>query len=141
MPDEIPPFLESSLRGLDDALGQLRTRLIPQQIEIPDSEPPDPKDLPPQLKAVAAAVAEGRTTWENVASGQGIAHIPEVKDLYGASGPRIEQGIAQAEAELAARQEAERKAAEAAARRARQGPSHEDDDNFGEQTIMRRDHW
>lgn len=74
--DPIPPHLQGPIHNLNDALGRLRTtRIRASQIEIPDEDPPsaqeladavDRPDAPPQLRAVAAAVHDGRTSWEAI---------------------------------------------------------------------------
>lgn len=145
--DYIPPFLQGAMRNLTNAVGNLDTRLIRAwEMEVKDLPPTDPKaleaaakrpDAPPHLKAVLKAVNEGRTTWQAVADGK-AGHVPEVKAMLAASGPMMAAKMEQAEAELAAQEEAERRKAEGAARRARRGPA-DDDDDFGNQTFMRKD--
>lgn len=111
MPDDIPPQLRPALSQFQDALGALRTtRLRASQLTVPPMELPDPKlleraatrpDAPAQLKALARAVAEGRTTWAEALSGQGL-DVPEIRDLVSASGPRMAEKFAEAEAAEAA---------------------------------------
>lgn len=76
------------MRGLSEALGQLRTtRIRASRIEIPDVKPPEPEELAeaaaqpdalPQLKALAAAVDAGTMTWEQIIE-RGVAQ--SVTDL------------------------------------------------------------
>lgn len=118
--DQIPPFLQGAMRGLDEALGRLRTtRIRASQLEVPDVEPPDPRELaeaakqpgaPPQLQNLATAVAAGRTTWEKI----------------------IEMGVANAVVEFEA-------PAPEPVRSRRPGPSDDEIDDFSESTLMRRD--
>ena len=142
MPDVPPPHLGSALRRFDDAVATLRGTVIrASKIEIPDLPPPDPKELeraaaapdaPEQLRAVARAVREGRTSWAEVAAGKGL-DVPEIHDLIAASGPRMAEKLAEAEAELA-----EQEAGNGTPARAhRRGPA-PDDEDFEQHRIFRK---
>lgn len=121
----VPPHMEAAMRSFDDALSSFRTRMARvEQLEMPESERVGPEDLaraaarpdaPPQLKAVATAVAEGRCTWDDVLKGR-TSLAPEIAELFAASGLGIEARLREAEHEEAAgRAEADEAAAVAAA--------------------------
>lgn len=110
MRDLPPPHLEGVLRRFDDEVAALRTTVIrASQIEIPEMPALDPSELeraaaapdaPEHLRAVARAVDEGRTSWAELAAGKGL-DVPEIRDLIAASGPRMAEKLAEADAELA----------------------------------------
>lgn len=114
MPDDpIPAALVGPLARLREASAALQTRVLRAQeraAQLGEVDGPTPEqlaeaaarpDAPPELRAVAGAVAEGRATWEDVAAGRrGVA--PEIDALLAASGPGIARGLAEAEAEIAA---------------------------------------
>ncbi len=107
MSDVIPEHLRPALARFQDAIGTLRTtRLRAEQLVVPPLDPPDPRlleqaasrpDAPEQLKAVLRAVREGRTSWAEVTAGHGL-DVPEIRDLISASGPRMLEKLAEAEA-------------------------------------------
>jgi hypothetical protein len=95
--EPVPAFLESALRRFEDALAGHRTlRIRAEQIEVPDVPGPsadelaaaaaDP-DAPRELKDVARAVAEGRSTWDDVIHARPTS--PEVRALAEAGADRL----------------------------------------------------
>jgi hypothetical protein len=149
VPDVPPPHMEATLRRFDDAVATLRTTVIrASKIEIRDMPPLDPKELeraaaapdaPEHLRAVARAVREGRTSWAEVAAGKGL-DVPEIRDLIAASGPRMTEKLADADAEQADADAALAglKAGRATpARRGRPREPDPDDEDFEQHSIFR----
>ncbi|TCP57451.1 hypothetical protein EV191_1011406 [Tamaricihabitans halophyticus] len=90
MREDVPPHMRNKVNQIETIAAEMDTRLArAKELPVPELEPVDPKivaehaqspDAPHQLKMVARAVAEGRTTWTEVASGGGL-DLPEVRDL------------------------------------------------------------
>jgi hypothetical protein len=91
-----PPEFDQVLARLENALAPIRTRIhraregmAAQQLRPGPSadllaRAADTEQAPADLRAVAQAVHEGRTTWEKVAAGE-ADHLPEMKRFYSAS--------------------------------------------------------
>lgn len=90
--NHIPAELDAVVNRFENNVGDLRTRLIRQEATItrPEHEAADPErvraaaeaeDASPELKALAAAVAKGRTTWADAVAGK-ADQLPEVQALY-----------------------------------------------------------
>jgi hypothetical protein len=94
----IPPHLRDAVLAFETALSDTRTRLARlREVEIPDIDGPSPEqmaaaatrpDAPRELKEVARAVEEGRTTWADAARGR-LDGAPEVRALVANGGPRF----------------------------------------------------
>ncbi|GAB3441098.1 hypothetical protein [Actinophytocola sediminis] len=97
----VPEDLLAEVARFDDALAQLDGDLARAwELEVPEIEPMDPDvlaqaatdpDAAPALRAVAAAVAEGRTRWTDLAGVGGATDMPEVRDLYAAGAEHVRQ--------------------------------------------------
>jgi hypothetical protein len=95
--------LSTELARFDDALAQLDTDIArANALPLPELEPADPEVMAqaaadqraaPELRAVAAAVAEGRTTWAEVATTGGALDLPEVRGLYAAGAEHVRRMI------------------------------------------------
>lgn len=94
----IPPDLEALLRRADAAFDPFRDRLAQaRRLPLPEIEPPDPEqlraaaarpDAPDELKAVARAIRDGRTTWADLLAGRSD-HLPEVAAFYRVAGEQV----------------------------------------------------
>lgn len=94
----IPPHLRDAILTFETALSDTRTRLARlREVEIPDVAGPTPEQMaaaaaqpgaPRELKDVARAVEEGRTTWRDAVEGR-LDGAPEVRALVENGGPRF----------------------------------------------------
>lgn len=95
--------LRTELAQFDDALAQLDSDIaMANALPLPELEPTDPEVMAqaaadpraaPELRAVAAAVAQGRTTWAEVATTGGALDLPEVQNLYAAGAEHVRHMI------------------------------------------------
>lgn len=94
----VPPHMREAVLAFEAALSDTRTRLARlREVEIPDVAGVSPEqmaeaaarpDAPRELKDVARAVEEGRTTWRHAAEGR-LDSAPEVRALVENGGPRF----------------------------------------------------
>jgi hypothetical protein len=101
-----PPEFDAALARLENTLAPIRTRIYRARDRMATTpQPPGPSAeqlaraaesdrAPADLRALAQAVREGRTTWERVAAGE-ADHLPEVKRFYSASLARTRRLIEQ----------------------------------------------
>lgn len=106
MPDRPPPEFDQVLVRLENALAPIRTTIhrarermaTHQHRPGPSAEllasAADSPQAPADLRAVAQAVREGRTTWEKVAAGE-ADHLPEMRRFYYASMARTRRVLEQ----------------------------------------------
>ena len=95
--------LRTELARFDDALAQLDSDIArANTLQLPEIEPVDPEVMAqaaadpgaaPELRAVAAAVAQGRTTWAEIAMPGGALDLPEVRDLHAAGAEHVRHMI------------------------------------------------
>lgn len=88
MDNQVPTEALNAFRMLEESVGELDAQLErAKQADVPEFEDPDPSvmaaayedaDAPAEMRAVARAVAEGRTSWEEIAAG-GASDVPEVQ--------------------------------------------------------------
>jgi hypothetical protein len=101
-----PPQLDQVMVRLENALAPIRTRIYRARERMAAKRPrPGPsaallaraaesEQAPADLQAVAQAVREGRTTWEQVAAGD-ADHLPEMKRFYAKSLERTRRVLEQ----------------------------------------------
>lgn len=121
--------LESAYARLAETAAELDTLIIRAEAAPLPEFTPLPPDLlasaaaapsaPPELRAVAAAVAAGRTSWEEVVSGGGL-DVPEIRELQQAGADQLVRALTRQDPPPAA------------------VPAEED---FSERTILRKDSW
>ncbi|RZS30380.1 hypothetical protein EV193_11778 [Herbihabitans rhizosphaerae] len=104
MGKETPPELRTVLRRLEDITDMHKERIdfIKGRWDtLRHKEPADAEavrkvaespDASPELKAVAKAVADGKTTWEKAVKGE-ADHLPEVQVFYQAERVRMVERI------------------------------------------------
>ncbi|MQA08460.1 MAG: hypothetical protein GEU98_07890 [Pseudonocardiaceae bacterium] len=146
MPNPIPAHLRSALGRLNDTVAELDTRIArANEIPVPEMEPVDPKvveqyanspDAPAPLKAVAKAVAEGRTSWAEVLAGGG-RDVPEVRDLQAASAVQLEREMQKQLDDEAAGDTSAPPPASPPRARQRRWPADDEDEDFSDQTFLR----
>jgi hypothetical protein len=108
LPEIVPDFLRDAYDQLTESVADLDTAIArAHETPVPSLEPADPEqlaeaarsaDAPRELRAVATAVAEGRITWAEVATGGG-RDLPEIRELHAVSADRLATELAAALAE------------------------------------------
>jgi len=102
MPKELAPELADALRRIENLTASCTARLSSAQARW--NTAPAPRDVDPEriralaesprapdeLKAVARAVREGRTTWRKAVAGE-ADHLPEVRAFQKAQRERLVQ--------------------------------------------------
>ncbi|TCP57454.1 hypothetical protein EV191_1011409 [Tamaricihabitans halophyticus] len=135
--EPVPAALQSALGRLQEVAAAIDTKLI-RATELPEPEFGQidhdgvarfavSRDAPPEMRAVATAVAQGRTNWPEVLNGD-AQDLPEVRELQAASFRKLDEELA--------RQLEEQSTPEP---RAISRPSGEDEeDDFSTHTYLRR---
>lgn len=139
MRDDVPDYLRAELNRLDDSVAELDTIIArANELPLPEIEPVDPDimaaaaadpNAAPELRAVARAVAEGRTSWAEVSATGGATDMPEVRDLRAAGAQLTLRALEE-------RQEAERPAAAAPPRRPVRRPADDEEEDFSNDSIF-----
>jgi uncharacterized protein YukE len=136
--DEIPDYLRSAYGRLTETAAELDTLVVrAYETPLPEFEPMDPQQLAeaakdpkaPAVRAVARAVAEGRTTWAEVASGGG-RDVPEIRDLLQAGADRVVRSLAGEDVDVPP-----------APPRPRRPAPPDDDEDFSDWNFVRKDRY
>jgi hypothetical protein len=137
--DEVPDYLRSTYGRLTETAAELDTLVMrANEMPLPEFEPIDPGQLaeaakdpnaPAELRAVAQAVAERRTTWAEVASGGG-RDVPEINDLLLSGADRIGRALAGEDVDAPP---------PAPSTRSRRGGPPDEDEDFSDWNFVRKE--